>query len=296
MLIVVPLCLAIFVGWEVVQRVFYPPPPPRAVVAPVNPAAADATSKLVSAAGTPAVPTDTPAEPGEGTPPANGAATLAPRSGEDAPRELVLLVGERGQPGNYRAVFTNVGGGLKELRTGRYYDHAGLSVPEKDDWKHWWPLLGNTEAGATQTPTSLALNTLPNSKELGRADLPLDKDLWSMRVLGSEAAPEGVEFTLAPGTGVTFVKRVRFVPGKDQLTLEIEVKNDVLQTASTPKTFNLTPVAWTTANSGDSYYLEPQAAAGTRARADEDVSVTSLPRDESGGDHRGVGEIGRAHV
>ena len=184
--------------------------------------------------------------------------------------------GERGQPGNYRAVFTNVGGGLKELRSGRYYDHAGLGVAEKDDWKHWWPLVGNTAEGATQTPTSFALNTLPNSAELGRADVPLERELWSMRVLGSESAPEGVEFTLSPGTGVTFVKRLRFVPHADQLTLEVELRNDVLATASTPKTFNLTPVAWTTANSGDSYYLEPQAAVGTPETVDSALAADGI--------------------
>lgn len=295
MLIVVPLCLAIFVAWAAFERVLYPPRPqpvaPVAKTAPVEPGAQPAASASPSAA-------PAPAEAAAGAPAANASATaasVAPRVGEDTPRELVLTVGERGQPGNYRAVFTNVGGGLKELRSGRYYDHAGLGVAEKDDWKHWWPLVGNTAEGATQTPTSFALNTLPNSAELGRADVPLERELWSMRVLGSESAPEGVEFTLSPGTGVTFVKRLRFVPHADQLTLEVELRNDVLATASTPKTFNLTPVAWTTANSGDSYYLEPQAAVGTRARAGEDLSVTSLPRDESGGEHAGQGVPLGAH-
>jgi YidC/Oxa1 family membrane protein insertase len=274
LLIVLPLCLAIWFGWQIAF-----PPPKRPMPAPPTssaPANADASAKPApGAAGADAPPIDK--QVGD-----NPTASGLPRVAEEAERELAFEVGLPGAPGNYRVVVTNRGGGIRELRTGRFFDRAGLSSAEMDDWHHWWTLIGKPNGSTTPPPTSLVLRTLPNSEKLARG--ALDQELWTMKLLGPESAPEGVEFTLAPGTGVTFVKRIRFVPGQDLLTFELELHNDELQGQSGLCTLELTPVGWCGSDSGDSYYAEPQAVAGSRSNPGDKVECITVPRPEKAGE------------
>jgi YidC/Oxa1 family membrane protein insertase len=269
LLIALPLCLLILFGYNY----FFGPkprPPGTGNTAPGTAAAADAR---------PAEP-----EPG-GAETADELPETLPRVAEREERTLEVFRGDRNapeKPGTFRAVFTNKGAGLVELRTGQYYDRAGLSDEEKKDWRHWVPLVGNPDENATQRPISFELRTLQNSAALATA--PLETELWQMQLLGDAADPRGVEFTLAPGTGVTFVKRFLFVPGQNRLVVELELANDSLQ-QSGPKTFELVPAGWVSADSGDSYYPEPQAVAG--ARTSSGIEVESIPRDPSAEELRG---------
>lgn len=279
------LCALIMLGYPLLFR----RAPPAATVE--NGGAASVTSTNTPAPADGATPTK-PENAPLATPPAasSTAATVGPRIEETTPRELVVeragANGEKRRPGHLRAVFTNVGGGIKELRSGRFFDHAGLSEAQQAEWKHWWPLLGNTADGATHTPTSFTMRTLENSKPL--APEGLDTRLWEMKLLGDADAPRGVEFRYAPGTGLTFIKRFEFVPGQDALKLEIEVHNDALADAHGARTFELTPVAWTHADSGDSYYPEPQAVAAGRENADAAITCNSVPRHFAAEEHGGA--------
>jgi len=280
LLIVLPLCLAILVGWPLLESAFFPkppPPPPAAQQAPAaasNTPAAPAVSSPTSLAGDPSA-SGEPAAPSE-------AASNLPREVDSEERQLEILVGTPGQPGCYRARFTNRGGGLLELRTGSYFLSAGLSEEARRDPRNWWPLVGNTDETLPERtrPVSFALSTLPSTQHLARE--PLDREFWLMKPLGAANAPQGVEFTLTPGTGVTYVKRFRFQPGQEQFVFEFELRNDALPAGSSPPQFNLTPAAWTYAGSGDSYYIEPQAVVGLRAAGESELQTVVVERAEKG--------------
>ncbi|MBK7877927.1 MAG: YidC/Oxa1 family insertase periplasmic-domain containing protein [Planctomycetes bacterium] len=286
LLIALPLCFLILFGW---QYLFGKKPEPRPTPAAGQAAAVDGatgnapTSSIAGERG--AAPTDSNAPVAAETAKDAAGNDLA-RVADTEVREEVLEVGKPGQPGCYRAVFTNKGAGLVELRNGAYVDRAGYSPAEMEDWRHWVPIAGNTSSVAKDRPLSFALRTQPNSDHLRRASL--EEELWQMKVLETDGVRSGIEFTLAPGTGVTFTKRFRFLPGKNQLVLELELANDALATQSGVRTFDLTPSAWMVADSGDSYYIEPQAVAGWREKPAADVECNSIPRDPSGGELAGV--------
>lgn len=253
LLIVLPICLAVFLGWSLLaQKLGFAPKPKPAVtsvVDPSKPQASDATkTDSKTAANTPAKP-EVPA--------------ITPVVVDTEARTETMVVGRRGEPGYYRAVFSNVGGVLEELRMGNYFDTSNLKPDEQSDWKHWEKLVAVPATGADAT-RSFRLKTALSSEELVRK--PLESELWTMTKLGSEAAPEGVEFRLSPGTGVTFTKRFRFLPGSDQLQFEFAITNEKRTDASGLRSFTLTPVAGMPHDSGDSFYAEPQAIVFSRAR------------------------------
>lgn len=253
------LCALIMLGYPLLFR--------RNAPAPQQDAANVAATETKQGASGDAPPSSAPndAAPAAESASAGKGATI----GEKESRELVV------QSGSLRAVFTNVGGGLKELRSSRFFDHAGLSDADKQKWEHWYPLLGNSHADAKQRPTSFTLRTLENSKAL--APQGLDDRLWEMReILGGQGG-RGVEFRLAQGTGITFVKRFTFAEN-GSLRLDIELVNEGFEETGL-RTLELTPVAWTVADSGDSYYPEPQAVAA--GRDDGEIVVNSRPRHTS---------------
>ena len=210
---------------------------------------------------------------------------LGQRVAAEAEQELRLQVGVPGQPGSYLAVFSNRGALMRELRLGDYYDRVGLNAEEKLDPEHWTPLaitapLGQPSAG------SLALRTVPGTPSENLRREPLDQALWVMRELPAEASDPakgpGVEFELAPGTGVAFKKRVRFQPGRYRIQVEIEIENQALETAESAP-FYLTPAEVVPPESGDPYYQEPQAIAAGRAgsaRAGELPDADTVPRED----------------
>jgi len=116
----------------------------------------------------------------------------------------------------------------------------------------------------------------------------LDQALWRMRTLGSESAPSGVEFELAQGTGVTFKKRFLAVPGAYQLRFELEIANESSKQAEGARQFDLTPVGWMPADSGDPWYPEPRAVAAGRARDGGTPTPVVVPVAPKGDDPRGT--------
>jgi len=233
------LCLLIVVGWQLL----FPPPRASTTATPPTPAAESAPAPSTS----PDDPAAAPAAPQ----PALGVVT----AGVEEP-DLVLDVGEPGMPGSFRAVFSNRGGALVELRTAQYFDHVRLGEQEKKDPEHWVRLLVPVDTGAGTT-ASMVLRASPSAASLARG--PLESALWARRVLGTTEAPTGVEFTYAPGSGVAFVKRFLFRTGEDQIDVELEIRNDAFEGSPGPYELVLTPAACMRAESGDNWYSEPQA-------------------------------------
>jgi YidC/Oxa1 family membrane protein insertase len=229
------LCVLIVFGWQIL----FPPPRPQPNAAALPPSASSV----------------------EAAPRADDPASAAPTSagevvaGIEEP-DLVLDVGEPGQAGSYRAVFTNRGGALAELRTAQYFDHVRLRKEEKKDPEHWVRLLVPVDTG-DGTTSSMVLRASPSAAVLARG--ALESALWARRVLGSPESPTGVEFTYAPGSGVAFVKRFLFRPGADAIDLELEIRNEAFDGSPGPYEMTLTPAACMRAESGDTWYTEPQA-------------------------------------
>lgn len=264
------LCLLIVFGWQLL----FPPPRSTTTATPPTPAASPAESA-----------------PAPSTAPDDPAAASAAREAslgnvitglEEA--DLVLDVGDPGQPGSYRAVFTNRGGALTELRTAQYFDHIKLDEQEKKDPEHWVRLLVPIDTG-TETTASMILRASPSASSLARG--ALESVLWSRRVLGTPESTSGVEFTYAPGSGVAFVKRFLFRPGEDQIDVEIEIRNDAFEGSSGPYELILTPAACMRAESGDNWYSEPQAMSCVRKSDDAVPEATAQTIAEKGGELTG---------
>ena len=206
--LVLLICLVIMIGWSVL----FPPRP-----SPAKPASAAAETALAKDAASRA---DAPAAELPPAPPER-----SPRGADTEARELAMTVGKPGTPGYYRALFTNRGAGLLELKSGNYFDRARLTDEEKERVEHWTTMVGAAPANAPDR-VAMSMRTSPSSRALERE--PLDRELWTMTPIGTADAPEGVEFRLAPGTGVVFTKRFRFVPGEDRLRVELEIENVAL--------------------------------------------------------------------
>jgi YidC/Oxa1 family membrane protein insertase len=213
-----------------------------------------------------------PAEPGAASQPsAEQPAAAAPTVGEVAvdaeERTLELLVGTPGQPGSYRARFTNRGGRLLELKLGDSYDAPRLKPEEKLDPEHWTTLVDSRTSGGVPTG-SMALTSDVSARDLERE--PLDEALWRMREI-----ERGVEFELAQGSGVRLVKRIVFPPDTYDLRVTLEIENQALSGTRTLG-FLFCPAEVMPLESGDRYYIEPQAIAAGRTR-DEAKTKAKLP-------------------
>jgi YidC/Oxa1 family membrane protein insertase len=283
------LCIVIMVGWTVIQQKLGWVPP-----APVPPAAAPAdASKDPSQPADPAVskaPGDAPVQGGvDQSAPVDKDAPIGPVISATEPDSEIFTIGERGRPGYFQARFSNRGGVLESLRTGNHFDRANLTPAEKDETapkrpgesegdKVHWAVLVEPSPSAKEPLRSFALRTRPSSSDLatGRQDLQLWTELWEHELLtepGADGKPRtvGIEYTLAPGRGVTFVKRYRFVRDSDLLRFELEVRNDALAQSGGVRTFVLTPATGMPSNSGDTYYREPLAIAFSRASEGSDA-------------------------
>ena len=263
-------CLLIVVGWTFL---FAPKPvrpapasPPAAASDPASTGETEPVPTAPATAAAPSAPPATPSvsEPEPARPPSEGPVV----AGTEEP-DLALDFGAGGERGHYRATFSNRGGSLVSLRTGEWYDRARLSTAEKADPEHWTELLGPVDTAQGRT-ASMALATSPSSAALARE--PLENALWARSVLGDPAKPDGVEFTLAPGTGVTFKKRFLFSPGTDVFRFEFEIRNDALQDPG-PREFILVPAACVPIEAGDRFYTEPQAIAFARKGSDASGSA-----------------------
>jgi YidC/Oxa1 family membrane protein insertase len=238
------LSAAAFVLWT-----YLFPPPPRPP-APTQEATAAAASASESAASAPAGTGSSASAPVASEP------LLGEVEAEQGEREEVLVFGRPGEPGYWRARFTNRGARLLDLRSGNHYVRGKLDAAERADPENWTRLAQVVEGDAR---ASLSLAASASSASLTRG--PLEQALWAMRVLSaSDGTAQGIEFSLAPGSGVRFVKRVKPVPGTWDLALELELENLALE-ASGPREFALIPAAWMPVELGDSFYIEPRAAA-----------------------------------
>jgi YidC/Oxa1 family membrane protein insertase len=251
------ICLLILLGWNLM----FPAPRPTE-----TPALADRSQAAAPIEAAPAPKAPAPEVHGE------------PITGTEEP-DLVVTVGEPGRIGSFRAVFSNRGAALVELRSGMWFDKVGLTAAEKQDPEHWARLLASVESSGRAT-NSMLLRTAPSSEGLVRE--PLEDALWKRRVLGAAEAPSGVEFTLAPGSGITFKKRFLFQSGEDVLRLEIEIDNTALAGGAGAREFMLTPAACMPAESGDKWTREPQAIAYSKGKGDASNSAEIQATDERG--------------
>ncbi len=147
------LCLLILLGWTLL----FPAPRPTETPHPVaaeTPALADRSQAAAPVEAAPSPKAPPPEMHGE------------PIFGTEEP-DLVVTVGEPGRIGSFRAVFSNRGAALVELRSGVWFDKVGLTAAEKQDPEHWARLLTSVDSGARAT-TSMLLRTAPSSEALVR--------------------------------------------------------------------------------------------------------------------------------
>jgi YidC/Oxa1 family membrane protein insertase len=272
LLIVLPLCLMIIIGWSILFAPKHAAPTPNAAR---NANAATANAPAQSPSAEPAPPLSPPTSPLAG--PLAGP-LIGPRVVDDREREITLSAGQ------LHATLTNRGASLEELRTSRFFDRAALDADEQARAEHWEPLLIPIESNGKKL-TSMMLRTSPSSADLQRE--PLDEELWRMRALGPSDAPTGVEFELTPGTGVTFVKRFTLLPDENTVRFELELKNDSLSGKSGAREFVLTPAQGVPAESGDRTYPEPRVIAVSRPHPQDSPIGDPVARDERSKDVEG---------
>jgi hypothetical protein len=134
------------------------------------------------------------------------------------------------------------------------------------DPEHWARLLVPVDVG-TGTPTSsMLLRTSPSSEALARE--PLERALWARRLLGTTEAPEGVEFTLAQGTGIVFRKRFSSVRAKRSSTSSSSSRTRRSRRAPESASSSSRPGACIPAEAADKWTREPQAIAYSRGKGD----------------------------
>jgi YidC/Oxa1 family membrane protein insertase len=196
-------------------------------------------------------------------------------------RTLELLVGTPGEVGSYRARFTNRGARLLQLQLGDSYDRPRLGAEEKLDPEHWTSLVESRISGGVPTG-SMTLVSEASSRDLERA--PLDRALWRMREI-----ERGVEFDLAQGTGVRWIKRIVFQPGSYDVRVTLEIENQALD-GSRKLGYLFCPAEVMPLESGDRYYIEPQAIAAGRSREDAQER-TPLPEARSVQREDGASEL-----
>jgi len=187
-----------------------------------------------------------------------------------APGEAVNAHDPRGL---WQATFDNKGGVLRELRTGHYVS----SVEEEDhEDPANWPVLvsgvGTKEEGFAGETGSLLLAAGVSSQDL--VERPLAEELWEMELLGTEEAPLGVVFRLAPGRGVSFEKRFEVAMDSTsgwefKLTLTVSNTGEGGQVKSGPYQFRFTPAACVPPSLGERFYVEPRAVAAGPVNSDD---------------------------
>jgi len=209
--------------------------------------------------------------------------------GDSEERTLVVDLGQPGEVGAYRAVFSNRGARLVELQVKSYVDRVGLSDEERSDPEHWTSLVRPVISQGVQTG-SLILRSDVSSRDLERE--PFETSLWAMRPYPDAQAPRGVEFELAQGSGLRLIKRAVFEPGTYRLHVDLELVNDGVA-ADRAIGFRFTPAEVMPLESGDKFYVEPQSVAagrtleGARERDSNTPKFASKQRDDKAGFEEG---------
>ncbi len=266
------LSFLVLIGWQVL---FAPEPPPR-----------DAERR---AEGSAVVPSDSPATIPSASisapTPVRGTVVIDEEERDSGPLFFGDEVGGRGR---FLARFSNRGARLVELRLGDFFDVEGLDDEAKRDPEHWVKLVQPVEMPQGSTTGSMLLAASASSRDLAHG-VPLEEALWRMEILRDASdGPRGVEFELAPGGGVRFVKRFLFRPESYRFALELELHNEAAGSAST-REFVLTPAGCMPPALDDTFYVEPKAVSAGPLGADpDDQTLATKDRDDRGRDRRGV--------
>ncbi len=213
--------------------------------------------------------------------PAAPVITLPPEVGElrveTEERETEdLIFGSNAEVGTYLARFSNRGARLIDLRLGDYVRKEGLDEAERADTENWVRLLSPIAQPDGSETGSMLLRTSESSKDLERGT-PLEDALWTMEVLRTgDGTPLGVEFQLAPGSGIRFVKRFLFQETSQRFLLELELHNEGPSFKSATRQFVLTPASSIPREVDDSFYQGPQAVAAGPIGADFDQMTFAM--------------------
>ena len=205
---------------------------------------------------------------------------------------FVLEFGVPGDPGSYRAEFTNRGAQLLELRVADYFDAISLSDEEHADPAHWVTVLRSVQTHLGPTG-SLVWTASESAKHLLTESM--QDALWQHEVLKNRHGEiAGVRFEYAPGSGVLFTKTLRAIEGTHRFTLELGIENLSAESAAGIAQFRLA-VADCVPPSEAKWYQGPNAVVGWR-HADGSVSVDQQIRKEKPGNDRsgslsGTGEM-----
>lgn len=229
---------------------------------------------------------------GAPTTPLDDSPVLGEKLGEAQERTLTLAIGKPGEVGSYHALFTNRGARLLELKLGNSFDSVGLDAAAKADVAHWTTLVESKESSRVSSG-SLTWRSDVSSRDLERE--PLERALWRMREIEN-----GVEFDLAQGAGVRFVKRVTFVPNTYSLKVDLEIENQALP-APRRAGYLFSPAEVMPLESGDKFYVEPQAIAAGRGSDDlprrlKLPQTKSIPRQDNGSERSGSFEVPSAEI
>ena len=190
-------------------------------------------------------------------------------------------------PGRYHLVFSNKGARLAEVRFRDYYVKVGLSEEERLDPENWLVLAAEVETAKKRRTGSLLLDVRSTSDELLQGGLGLSEVLWkSERIEGPE---KGVEFTYAPGNGLTFRKRITAVPDSWHLRMRLTIENEGAPQLAGEHELLLTPAGCVPAELGDRFYTEPRAVAvGQSPDGEYDMDWESASGADAGGDRLNV--------
>jgi YidC/Oxa1 family membrane protein insertase len=203
---------------------------------------------------------------------------------EESEREIVLALGRDGEPGRFRAVFTNRGARLKRLSMGDFYRSEGLDEVQRLDSANWVDLVVPIET-PEGTTGSLALAASQSSASLLRGT-PLTEALWAAEVLEEEGRPVGARFSYAPGSGVTFTKTVRWIAGTHEFDVSLALTNDA-HAASGERQFTFTPALCVPPAGEERFYQEPRAGSAWSDRNDEAVWSDVPAKPDAGRDRGG---------
>ncbi|MAE29115.1 MAG: hypothetical protein CMJ87_09085 [Planctomycetes bacterium] len=210
---------------------------------------------------------------------------MAPVAAAQSEQSFEVEFGTPGQAGHYLARFTNRGARLMELRLGNHYDLVGLSVEERADPNHWVvltaPLEGLDDSAALG---SLVWRTNASSASLTRE--PLNNALWRHEPLLEGGVQTGVTFTFAPGTGVTFEKRIRVLPASPEIEVELSLRNS-LAALEGPRQFIFSPAGAMARVSEDRMYPDPQGFAAARPSRQDALQWDTVSREDQGKERSG---------
>ncbi|HHK42610.1 MAG TPA: hypothetical protein ENJ50_09350, partial [Planctomycetaceae bacterium] len=198
-----------------------------------------------------------------------------------------LIFGHSGELGLYLARFSNRGARLLELRLGDYTSSQGLTEAEREDVDNWVHLIEPILQPDGTSTGSMILRASASAKILERGT-PFEEALWAMTVLkNADGSPRGVEFELAPGSGLRLVKRFLFRTGEQAFPLELELHTGGLAKTSS-REFILTPASSMLPELDDRFYVEPQAiAAGPLGAEIDQMSFVMQQKLDSGKDRTG---------